>query len=99
MPLHAKLKTGRSTVTRSKVPTDDDERKSFSLGRYHFRKDGAGYECREVIGRGASRKRPYLAYLSRATLNEMKAESPDDATLEARLIEWANARKEAKRSV
>lgn len=94
--LFARKRVAPLTVTRSKAPTDEDERKSFSLDRYHFRKDGAGYECREVVGKGSTRKRPYLAYLSRATLDAMKAESQDEAGLTARLIEWAKAKKAAK---
>jgi hypothetical protein len=89
------------TVTRprgrTKAPTDDDdEPKSFTVDRYHFRKDGAGYECREVIGKGAARKRPYLAYLSRTALDEMRAESADDEQFAERVIKWAKAKKKAK---
>ena len=85
-------------VTRSRIPTDDGEQKSFSVDRYHFRKDGAGYECREVIGRGKDRKRPYLAYLSRTALDEMRAESTTAEELEAKIIKWAKVKKRQKRS-
>src|SRR5262245_18803324 len=37
------------------------KKKSGAIGRYQFCKDGAGWRCREIVGRGTHRKRPYLA--------------------------------------
>lgn len=88
---------GALTITRSRVPTTDaDERKSFTLDGYHFRKDGAGYECRQVIGKGKERKRPYLSYLSRADLSKMQEESQDPEALEERIKKWADQKKSQK---
>lgn len=95
----AALRTGTGggsvdAVTRSRVPiTDADERKSFTLDGYHFRKDGAGYECRQVIGKGKERKRPYLSYLSRADLSKMQEESQSPEALEERIKKWADQKK------
>jgi hypothetical protein len=94
---HSTSQTG--TGSRSILPTDDDEKKSRTVGRYQFRKDGAGWECREIIGRGAARKRAYLAHLSRTSYEQMqaKANSPED--LELILIQWADRKREGKRSI
>jgi hypothetical protein len=103
-PIRAKTRIGTNNgkpgaVTRSRVPTaDDDERKSFTLDGYHFRKDGAGYECREVIGKGKARKRPYLSYLSRAYLSQMQREAKSAESLEERIKTWADQKKAKKRS-
>jgi hypothetical protein len=102
LPEEAEVRAARKaanlgSVTRSGIPADeDDEPKSFTVDRYHFRKDGAGYECREVIGRGKERKRPYLAYLSRTTLDKMRAESATGDELENRIRKWAKGRARAK---
>jgi hypothetical protein len=80
------------------LPTDDNEKKSRTIGRYQFRKDGAGWECREIIGKGARRKRPYLAHLSRSTYERMQTSSATQEELERKLIEWADKKREEKRS-
>ena len=80
------------------LPTDDDEKKSLTVGRYQFRKDGAGWECREIIGKGASRKRTYLSHLSRTRYEKMQAEATSTDELAARLIEWADEQRGKKRS-
>jgi hypothetical protein len=80
------------------LPTDDDEKKSLTVGRYQFRKDGAGWECREIIGKGASRKRPYLAHLSRTRYEKMQAKSATEEELAMKLIEWADGKREEKRN-
>jgi hypothetical protein len=82
----------------SLLPTDGDEKKSRTIGRYQFRKNGAGWECREIAGKGSSRKRPYLAYLSRATYEAIQSKIPTQEDLEEELIEWANKKKEEKRN-
>lgn len=102
-PKRAKTQMGTDdgkpdAVTRSRVPiTGDDERKSFTLDGYHFRKDGAGYECREVIGKGTARKRPYLSYLSRAELSRMQRETKSAKALEEHIKKWADQKKAQKR--
>lgn len=90
-----KRKTG--TDSRSVLPTDDDEKKSLTVGRYQFRKDGAGWECREIVGKGASRKRPYLAHLSRNRYEKMQAESGTREDLEQVLLQWAEEKRAGKR--
>jgi len=84
------------TGSSSLLPTDDDEKKSLTVGRYQFRKDGAGWECREIVGKGATRKRPYLAHLSRARYGRMQAKSANEDELAKKLIEWADGRKREK---
>lgn len=86
-------KTMSGTGSRSVLPMDDDEKKSLTMGRYQFRKDGAGWECREIIGKGAARKRPYLAHLSRARYEEMRTDAGTREELERELIEWADMKK------
>ena len=78
------------------MPTDDDEKKSLTVGHYQFRKDGAGWECREITGKGAARKRAYLAHLSRANYEKMQAQTATKEELERKLLEWADRRKEEK---
>lgn len=86
-----------TTVTRSRAPTpEDEEQKSFTVDRYHFRKDGAGYECREVIGKGKDRKRPYLAYLSKALFDDLKTKSKTQKELQDRILKWASDKKKEK---
>lgn len=82
----------------SLLPTDDDEKKSLTVGRYQFRKDGAGWECREIIGKGASRKRPYLAHLSRTRYENMREAATTTDDLEAKLIAWADEQRAKKRN-
>lgn len=89
----------RKTGTRSSslLPTDDDEKKSLTVGRFQFRKDGAGWECREIIGKGATRKRSYLAHLSRTKYEKMQQECATTGELQDTLIAWAEEQKRAKR--
>jgi hypothetical protein len=68
------------TVSASLLPTG--KRKSGAIGRYQFCRDGAGWRCREIVGRGSLRKRPYLAYLSRAAYERMHVEAPTREKLE-----------------
>lgn len=84
------------TGSRSVLPTDDDEKKSLTVGRYQFRKDGAGWECREIVGKGTSRKRTYLAHLSRNRYEQMQANSETEEALERILLEWADEKREEK---
>jgi hypothetical protein len=70
----------------------------LTVGRYQFRKDGAGWECREIIGKGASRKRPYLAHLSRTRYEKMQASSATGEELAMKLIEWADGKRKEKRN-
>jgi hypothetical protein len=88
-------KTG--TGSSSLLPTNDDEKKSLTVGRFQFRKDGAGWECREIVGKGASRKRPYLAHLSRTRYEQMQKENETTGELEAALIAWAKEQQRTKR--
>jgi hypothetical protein len=78
------------------LPTGEAEQQSLTVGRYQFRKDGVGWECREIIGRGGQRKRSYLAHLSRSVYGKMEAEAVSRADLENKLIAWAQARREDK---
>jgi len=80
------------------LPTDDDEKKSLTVGRYQFRKDGAGWECRQIVGKGASRKRPYLAHLSRTRYEKMQASATTTDELQAELIAWADERRARKQN-
>ena len=79
------------------MPTDDDEKKSLTVGRYQFRKDGAGWECRQIIGKGVNRKRPYLSHLSRTRYEKMQAEATSTEELEAALIGWADEQRLTKK--
>jgi hypothetical protein len=92
---------GRGTTTgtgsKSLLPTDNDEKKSRTVGRYMFRRDGVGWECREIIGKGAARKRPYLAHLSRTRYEKMMDSVASSKDLEGKLIAWADAQRKRKR--
>lgn len=93
-----KTKNKTGTGSKSILPTDDDEKKSLTVGRYQFRKDGAGWECREIIGKGRSRKRAYLAHLSRNRYEQMQTRSESGEDLEEILLQWADEKREEKRS-
>lgn len=80
------------------LPTDNDEKKSLTVGRYQFRRDGAGWECKEIIGKGESRKRVYLKHLSRTRYQKMQSESATKAELEEKLITWADKERDRKRN-
>jgi hypothetical protein len=84
------------TVSVSPLPTGAGRRKSVVIGRYQFCKDGAGWRCREVVGIGSLRKRPYLAYLSRSAYEGMQVEAPTREELEEKLIEWADKKRDEK---
>ena len=93
------LNTGTGTGTRSYLPIDDGGQQSRTVvGRYQFRRDGAGWECREIVGSGAERKRSYLAYLPRTKYDQMLAACQTEAELEASLIQWADRKREEKRN-
>jgi hypothetical protein len=64
------------------------------VGTYQFRRDGVGWECREIIGKGADRKRTYLAHLSRAHYERMKEKASTEGELTERLLEWADGKRE-----
>lgn len=85
------LKASSEMRSGSLLPTEADARKSRTIGRYQFRKEGAGWECREIVGKGVSRKRIYLAHLSRASYEEMQARATD-GELESELIKWAESK-------
>jgi hypothetical protein len=85
-----------STIFDSILPAGADKMKSVNIGRYQFRKDIVGWQCCEIVGRGANRKRPYLAYLSRAAYEAMQMEAPTRDDLEAKLIEWADKKRQEK---
>lgn len=85
------------TRSNSLLPTNDDEKKSLTVGRYQFRKDGVGWECREIIGKGASRKRTYLAHLSRTKYQAMQRACKTTSELQDTLIAWAEEQKRTKR--
>ena len=53
------------TLSASLLPAGAGKKKSVTIGCYQFCKDGVGWRCREIVGAGSQRKRPYLAYLSR----------------------------------
>jgi hypothetical protein len=84
------------TIPYSLLPAVVDKKKSVNIGRYQFRKDVVGWQCCEVIGRGANRKRPYLGYLSRVAYDAMQAEAVTRGELEAKLIAWADRKKQEK---
>ena len=84
------------TVSASPLPTGAGKRRSVTIGRYQFCKDGAGWRCREVVGRGSLRKRPYLAYLSRSAYERMQVEAPSREEMEEKLIEWADKKRDEK---
>ena len=71
------------------VPDDDGRPKSFTIGKFLFRRDGAGYEAKEIIGTGKDRKRKYLAYLRRDDYDRMKGD-PDQ------LLAWAEEKRAGK---
>jgi hypothetical protein len=73
------------------LPSGAGKKKSVTIGRYQFRKDIVGWRCFEVAGR----KRPYLGYLSRAAYEEMQIEVPSKEELEAKLIEWADKKRDS----
>jgi len=82
------------TIAVSLLPTG--KRKSVTIGRYQFRKDLVGWRCREIVDRGAGRKRPYLAYLSRAAYEAMQAQASSREEMEAKLVQWADNKREEK---
>jgi hypothetical protein len=84
------------TAPSSLLPADGDEKKSVTIGRYQFRKDDVGWECREIVGNGAHRKRPYLAYLSRARYETMQVNAATPQELQEKLLEWADQKREEK---
>src|SRR5262249_16255186 len=90
-------KKNTGTDSGTLLPTDDDEKKSLTVGRYQFRKDGAGWECREIVGKGANRRRQNLAHLSREKYEDIQAKAKDREELAKSLIEWADEMKKEKR--
>lgn len=92
-------------VTRSNVlPEDNDQRQSVTLGGFLFKRDGVGWECRDVIyiedpiTKKRTRKRPYLSHLSRTKYEEMKHKNPTPQMLTLALIQWAKTKQAKKRN-
>jgi hypothetical protein len=83
-------------ISASLLPAGAGKKKSVTIGRYQFCKDGVGWRCREIVGRGSQRKRPYLAYLSRAAYERMQAPAANREEMEEKLIEWADKKREGK---
>ena len=91
------VKAGTGSRVPALLPTGDEGSQSLTLaGRYQFRRDGVGWECREIVGKGTGRKRPYLAHLSRAHYERMQANTRTRAELETALIEWADRKRAEK---
>jgi hypothetical protein len=84
------------TISATLLPAGAGKKKSVTIGCYQFSKDGVGWRCRELVGRGTHRKRPYLAYLSRAAYEKMQASAASREELEEKLIEWADKKREEK---
>ena len=80
------------------LPTQNDQKKTLTLGRYLFKSDGPGWECKETIGKGATRKRVYLKHLSSARYEKMQSESATKEELEKTLIAWADEVRAKKRN-
>lgn len=80
------------------LPTQNDQKKTLTLGRYLFKSDGPGWECKETVGKGATRKRVYLKHLSRTRYEKMQMESATREELQQRLLDWADKEREKKRS-
>ena len=83
-------------ISESLLPSGDDKKRSATVGRYQFRKDGVGWQCREIIGKGANQKRSYVAYLSRAAYEKIQVSAASREEMEERLVEWADKKREAK---
>jgi hypothetical protein len=79
------------------LPTEDDEKQSLTVGRYQFRRDGAGWECKETFGKGENRKRVYLKHLSRARYEKMQSGSATAEDLKTKLVEWADKERAIKK--
>ncbi len=81
------------------LPTQNDQKKTLTLGCYLFKSDGPGWECKETIGKGATRKRVYLKHLSRTRYEKMQSESTTRDELEKTLIAWADEARTKKRNI
>lgn len=84
------------------LPEETDGKQSVTLGGFLFKRDGVGWECRDVVyiedlatGK-RTRKKPYLSHLSRTNYEAMKQKNPTPQTLTAALIDWATAKKKEK---
>ena len=83
------------------LPIEDDTDRPPNLGNYFFERNGAGWQCKEVIyvqnvATGTTkRQRPYVAYLSRKTWQTMTARH-SGAELETALRQWIEKRKSEK---
>jgi hypothetical protein len=97
-PRSARGSTQKETLQNPPSVLFPAEKKSVTLGRYQFRKDGVGWQCRESVGRGSHRKRPYLAYLSRTAYEAMQAKAPTREQLEEALLQWADQKREEKQN-
>jgi hypothetical protein len=84
------------TISACVLPAGASRKKSVTIGCYQFCKDGVGWRRREIVVRGSHRKRPYLAYLSRAAYERMQAPAASREELEEKLIEWADKKREEK---
>jgi hypothetical protein len=89
-------KENAGKISLSLLPSGAGKKKLVTIGRYQFRKDIGGWRCREITGRGDGRKLLSQAYLSRATYEAMQAEATSREELEAKLIEWADKKREEK---
>ena len=86
------------------LPEEPDGKQSVTLGGFLFKRDGVGWECRDVVyiedpttGK-RKRKKPYLSHLSRTNYEAMKQKNPAPETLTVALIDWATAKKKEKRN-
>jgi hypothetical protein len=83
-------------VSLSLLPSGAGKKKLVTIGRYQFRKDIVGWRCREITSGGEGRKLLSQAYLSHATYEAMQAEVTSREELEAKLIEWADKKREER---
>ena len=97
----AKKPAFATSGSRVSLPNEDEAERPPNVGNYFFERNGAGWQCKEVVyvqdvATGATkRQRPYVAYLSRKTWQQMTAKHPP-AELEANLLSWIEEKKGKK---
>ena len=87
----------RRTATRgNKLQTPQDQRKDKPPrvgNNIEWIQKGVGWDCREIYYVGKTRRRRHISHLGQETFARMRAEYPDDAALNQRLLDWIEERK------
>lgn len=89
------LKTDPEINLKASMPGKARTDRPPKIAGYEFFPQSRGFTCREIIGRGSTKKRIYLGFLSGKKWQEMKSQHSGPALRDA-LKQWIAAKRKER---